>query len=218
MEFTFDLHTHTVASGHAYSTVQEMAKAAADKGLKLLGITEHAQGIPGTCDEIYFHNMRIIPRKMYGIDLMFGSEINIIDHDGTLSMEEKLIEKTLDIRIAGIHLPDDSRIPIDYETIVDAAKENHTLLEINNSSLDSLSSRVGAWQNLQIMLQMCKEKNVPVVAGTDAHFSRAVGVFDHVEVLLEEMDFPEELVVNRSVDVLKQEILQHREIRKIGRD
>ena len=83
---------------------------------------------------------------------MFGSEINIIDHDGTLSMEEKIIEKTLDIRIAGIHLPcyevgtvtqntnayvkaienpmidiishpDDSRIPIDYETIVDAAKE-----------------------------------------------------------------------------------------------
>ena len=231
MEFTLDLHTHTVASGHAYSTVQEMAKAAADKGLKLLGITEHAQGIPGTCDEIYFHNMRIIPRKMYGIDLM----------------EEKIIEKTLDIRIAGIHLPcyevgtvtqntnayvkaienpmidiishpDDSRIPIDYEMIVDAAKENHTLLEINNSSLDSLSSRVGAWQNLQIMLQMCEEKKVPVVAGTDAHFSSAVGVFDHVEVLLQEMNFPEELVVNRSVDVLKQEILQHREIRKIGRD
>ena len=100
MEFTFDLHTHTVASGHAYSTVQEMAKAAADKGLKLLGITEHAQGIPGTCDEIYFHNMRIIPRKMYGIDLMFGSEINIIDHDGTLSMEEKIIDYISGIEVA----------------------------------------------------------------------------------------------------------------------
>ena len=161
--------------------------------------------------------------------------------------ELQKLEEESDIRIAGIHLPcyevgtvtqntnayvkaienpmidiishpDDSRIPIDYETIVDAAKENHTLLEINNSSLDSLSSRVGAWQNLQIMIQMCKEKKVPVVAGTDAHFSSAVGVFDHVEVLLQEMNFPEELVVNRSVDVLKQEILQHREIRKIGRD
>ena len=226
MEFTLDLHTHTVASGHAYSTVQEMAKAAADKGLKLLGITEHAQGIPGTCDEIYFHNMRIIPRKMYGIDLMFGSEINIIDHDGTLSYEVGTVTQNTNAYVKAIENPmidiishpDDSRIPIDYETIVDAAKENHTLLEINNSSLDSLSSRVGAWQNLQIMLQMCEEKKVPVVAGTDAHFSSAVGVFDHVEVLLEEMNFPEELVVNRSVDVLKQEILQHREIRKIGRD
>ena len=178
---------------------------------------------------------------------MFGSEINILDYDGTLSMDEKLIERTLDIRIAGIHLPcyevgsivqntnaclkaienpmidiishpDDSRVPIDYETIVDAAKENHTLLEINNSSLDSLSSRVGAWQNLQEMLHMCAEKKVPVVAGTDAHFSRAVGVFDHVEVLLEEMNFPEELVVNSSVDLLKEQISKHREIRKIGRN
>lgn len=246
MEFKFDLHTHTIASGHAYSTVQEMAKAAADKGLELLGITEHAKGIPGTCDEIYFHNMRIIPRKMYGIDLMFGSEINIIDYDGNLSMDAELIEKTLDIRIAGIHTPcyeigsvaqntqayvkaienpmidiishpDDARIPINYETIVDAAKENHTLLEINNSSLDCLSSRVNAWENLQIMLRLCEEKNVLVVADTDSHISTAVGVFDHVEVLLKEMNFPEELVVNRSVDLLKQEILKHREIRKIGR-
>ena len=247
MKIKTDTHSHTIASGHAYSTIREMAKAGAEAGLEMLAITEHAPMMPETCGRFYFSNLGIIPRKMYGIDLMFGSEINIIDHDGTLSMEEKIIEKTLDIRIAGIHLPcyevgtvtqntnayvkaienpmidiishpDDSRIPIDYETIVDAAKENHTLLEINNSSLDSLSSRVGAWQNLQIMLQMCEEKKVPVVAGTDAHFSSAVGVFDHVEVLLQEMNFPEELVVNRSVDVLKQEILQHREIRKIGRD
>ena len=81
-----------------------------------------------------------------------------------------------------------------------------------------MEKKLQAWQNQQIMLQMCEEKKVPVVAGTDAHFSSAVGVFDHVEVLLQEMNFPEELVVNRSVDVLKQEILQHREIRKIGRD
>ena len=28
-----DAHTHTVASGHAYSSLQEMVRAAADKGL-----------------------------------------------------------------------------------------------------------------------------------------------------------------------------------------
>ena len=44
-----DLHTHTVASGHAYCTLREMAKAASDKGLELLGITEHAPKMPGTC-------------------------------------------------------------------------------------------------------------------------------------------------------------------------
>lgn len=34
-----DAHTHTVASGHAYSSLQEMAKAAAEKGLEVLGLT-----------------------------------------------------------------------------------------------------------------------------------------------------------------------------------
>ena len=43
-----DLHTHTVASGHAYCTLREMARAASDKGLELLGITEHAPKMPGT--------------------------------------------------------------------------------------------------------------------------------------------------------------------------
>lgn len=246
MEFKLDVHTHTIASGHAYATVMEMVKAASERGLELIGITEHAKGIPGTCDSMYFHNMKVIPRKMYGVEVMMGAEINILDYDGTLSLDEKIIDKTLDIRIAGIHdpcytvgtiaqntqalvkaienpqvdiisHPDDSRIPVDYETIVDAAKENHTLLEINNSSLDCLSSRVGAWDNLQVMLRFCEDKKVPVIANTDSHFADAVGVFDHVSVLLEEMNFPEELVVNRSVDLLKEQIQKHRTIRKIGK-
>ena len=40
MNIELDMHTHTLASGHAFSTLQEMAQAASDKGLKLLGITE----------------------------------------------------------------------------------------------------------------------------------------------------------------------------------
>ena len=46
MNIELDMHTHTLASGHAFSTIQEMAKAGAEKGLKLLGITEHTPGIP----------------------------------------------------------------------------------------------------------------------------------------------------------------------------
>ena len=49
-----DVHTHTIASGHAYSTLQEMIDSAKTKGLKLLGITEHTNKMPGTCSEIYF--------------------------------------------------------------------------------------------------------------------------------------------------------------------
>ena len=37
-----DIHTHTIASGHAYGTIREMAQAAASKKLKILGLTEPA--------------------------------------------------------------------------------------------------------------------------------------------------------------------------------
>ena len=48
MDILLDVHTHTIASGHAFSSLQEMAKSAAEKRLRLLGITEHTPGIPGT--------------------------------------------------------------------------------------------------------------------------------------------------------------------------
>ena len=47
MEYYLDSHAHTIASGHAYNTIFEMAEAAAQKGLKLLALTEHAVAMPG---------------------------------------------------------------------------------------------------------------------------------------------------------------------------
>ena len=93
-----DLHTHTIVSGHAYCTLREMAKAAADKGLELLGITEHAPKMPGTCHLFYFDNLRIVPRELYGIELVLGSEVNILDAKGTVDLPQKTMEK-LDIII-----------------------------------------------------------------------------------------------------------------------
>ena len=88
-----DLHTHTIVSGHAYSTLREMAKAASDKGLELLGITEHAPKMPGTCHLFYFDNLRIVPRELYGIELVLGSEVNILDAKGTVDLPQKTMEK-----------------------------------------------------------------------------------------------------------------------------
>ena len=75
MDILLDVHTHTIASGHAFSSLQEMVKSAAEKRLRLLGITEHTPGIPGTCDLIYFRNLHVVPRKMYGVELLLGAEI-----------------------------------------------------------------------------------------------------------------------------------------------
>ena len=56
-----------------------MAKAGFDKGLKLLGITEHAPGIPGTVDPFYYLNLEVIPRTIYGVEVLHGSEINVLN-------------------------------------------------------------------------------------------------------------------------------------------
>ena len=56
-----DLHTHTIATGHAYGTITEMVHAAALKDLPILGITEHAPSMPGSCGEMQFCNFKVIP-------------------------------------------------------------------------------------------------------------------------------------------------------------
>lgn len=218
-----DLHTHTLASGHAFGTITEMAEAAAERGIEILGITEHAKGIPGTCEDIYFSNLRVVPREVKGIKLLLGSEINIIDYEGNLSMDENLM-KRLDIRIAGIHgqcyrfgsmeentnavigaiknplvdvisHPDDSFCPLDYERIVKAAGEYHTLLEFNNNSL-RMTSRKNVFENQVMLLRLCKQQNQPVLISSDAHFPTDIGNTDEVERVFAEVGFPEELIIN----------------------
>ena len=173
MEILVDTHSHTIASGHAYSTLSEMARAAAAKGLQALAITEHAPQLEKTCGLFYFMNYDVIPRQMNGVQLLMGAELNIMDSDGTVDLPEDVC-KGLDIAIASIHPPcyqseatvenntrayvevmkkpyiniighpDDSRVPVDYEVLVKTAKETGTLLELNNSSLRPQSSRVNA--------------------------------------------------------------------------
>lgn len=234
MKIELDMHTHTLASGHAFSTIQEMAKAGAEKGLKLLGITEHTPGIPGTCDPIYFRNLHVVPRQMYGIELMLGAEINILDSKGNIDADEELM-KRLDIRIAGIHLlcyehgtmeentygmvqairhpyiqiishPGDGTAKLNFEPIVLASKESGTLLEINNSSLKPTRNKVDARDNNLEILRLCKRYEVPVILGSDAHISFDIANYEHLYPLLQETEFPEELIVNRSVELFKKHL------------
>lgn len=232
-----DVHTHTIASGHAYATLTEMAKAASEKGLKLLGITEHAKGITGTCEDIYFVNLKVVPRQMFGIELMLGAEINILDYQGTLSLGKRYM-KYLDLRIAGIHKmcyqsgtprqntdavlgaianpfvdiishPDDGDCPLIYEEIVLAAKKHHTLLEVNNNSLRS-PSRKNVHENVLTFLALCKKHRVPIIASSDAHYTTDIANLDHALPVLLEVDFPMELVINYDLEQFKEYIAFNR--------
>jgi len=224
MKTLFDPHTHTIASGHAYSTLQEMAQAASQKGLQILGITEHAPGIPGTCDPIYFRNMHVIPRVMYGVRLLMGVELNILDTTGCLDLDERHY-RCCDIRIAGIHQlcweggtraqnteamlaaihnpwthiishPGDGTAELDFEPIVRAARDTQTLLEINSSSMiPSRHKEVARPNNIEI-LRLCRQMDVPVILGSDAHISYSIADYRYALPLLQETGFPDELVMN----------------------
>lgn len=229
MNLVADIHTHTIASGHAYGTMREMAQAAADRKLKVLGITEHAPGIPGTTEPFYFGNFEVVPKTIYGVRVIHGSEINVLN-DGTLSLEEQYIQK-LDFAMAGIHVqcyqdagkekntqniiscmqhpkvrlithPDDDHTPLDYESLVRAAGETHTALEVNNSSLVRKDRRLHCYENYRCMLKWCEKFRVPVIVSSDAHDPSWVGRFELAVELLEEVSFPEELVLNRDAEGL----------------
>lgn len=224
MRYKLDVHTHTIASGHAYSTIEEMARAAARKGLEILGITEHAPGIPGTCDPIYFRNLHVVPREMFGVRLLLGAELNILDVNGTLDLDEHYY-RMLDLRIAGIHSlcwqggtreentagmvaaiqnpwthiishPGDGTALLDFLPIVLAAKESHTLLEINNSSLNPVRNKEAARANNLEILRLCRRYEVPVLLGSDAHIAFSIADYGFILPLLAETAFPEGLILN----------------------
>ena len=234
MRDVLDLHTHTIASGHAYNTMMEMIHEAQNKGLDVYGITEHAPRMKGTCTDFYFHNLKVVPRKHGDLELLLGVELNILDEHGTVDLEEPHL-RDMDVTIASLHTPciqpgsreyntqclistmknphiniighpDDGIYPLEYVPIVEAAKETNTLLEVNNNSLNPAGSRKHTRENLIAMLELCKEYKQPVIMNSDSHVFCDVARRDFSEKLIKEIDFPEELIVNRSVDVFKEYI------------
>lgn len=228
MKIYMDLHTHTTASGHGYSTLQENIAAAKERGLTYLGLSEHAPSLPGGPHIFFFGNYRCIPRQYGDLRLLCGVEANIMDYDGTLDMPEELLQK-MDYVIASMHVPcvapgteeentrasilamknpyvkilghpDDSRYALDREAVVLAAKEEQVAIEINNSSLNPLSARKGGRENILTLLKLCKRHEVPVLLSTDSHISYSVADFTETFAVLEETGFPEELVLNARPD------------------
>ena len=235
MKIAIDTHSHTIASGHAYCTIREMAAAAAKKGLSGLAITEHAPTMPGTCHAFYFSNLKVLPRQMSGVEMLFGVELNILDSNGNIDLSEALL-KEMDLVIASLHLPcftkeadkeeytnaylnvmknpyvdiighpDDGRIPVDYEKIVQAAAKYGKILEVNNSSLTPGGVRQNARENQHTILELCKIYKVPVTLSSDAHVDSDVGNVRYSLEVVRECGFPEELIVNTSVEKLKEYI------------
>ena len=224
MKYLSDLHTHSIVSGHAYSTLLENINYCAEKGIKILGTSEHAPTMPGAPHYWYFGNMKVVPRVINGVTILRGCEANILDIDGSLDMTDES-SRNLDYMIASFHEPvfkpkskeentaailnvmdkydkveilghlGNPNYELDYEAIVKKAKEKNIMIEINNSSLLG-SSRVGSDVNCKKVALLCREIGTKVILTSDSHINTCIGVFNKGIELLEEIQMPKELVMN----------------------
>ena len=224
MKIIADIHTHTIASGHAYSTLKENIEQASRTGLAYLGVSDHTPGMPNATCEGYFHNLKVIRKEINGVRILKGAEANITDARGTIDLPYEASEY-LDYVIASLHdliiddmgiilntqamigamanpqvkvigHPDDDRFPLDYRAVASAARVMGAALELNNSSLSPYSSRSGGVRNARKMLEECARAGAKIMVGSDSHIWYNTGNFEYALALLEECRFPYELVVN----------------------
>ncbi len=221
MKIIADMHTHTVASTHAYSTVKEMAEAAHDASLEFLAITDHTPASTDGPHIWHFHNLhKAIPRELFGVKIIYGAESSVTDYEGNIDLPDKECT-ALDWIIGSVHtdilcpgtyeqntsaylglaknpLVDvighcaNVRFEFDYEKGIKAFREYDKLVEINESTL--------LWKNTadnyRKIIPLCKKYGVSVIVNSDAHFYTAVGQAENSLKMLNEFDYPKELIVS----------------------
>ena len=225
MKFVADMHTHTIACTHAYSTITENAGAAAERGLSYIAMTDHSVMMPDSPHEWHFCNMRVIPDFLYGVRIIKGIEADIISFDGKLDVNEYIYDN-VDFMVASMHGPcmpfgteeqitnaylgvldnpkvfvlghtDSPEYPFDVERVTKACKEKKVAIEFNVSRFRSNRSI----QRLKhLILPVCAKTGCSIIVNSDAHFHDKVGDFDKAVALLKEIDFPNELVLNADID------------------
>lgn len=240
MRIIADMHTHSLVSGHAYSTLQENIQVAAARGLQYLATTEHGPAMPGAPGAIYFANFRALPDSIAGVRLIKGVEANILNLAGELDLPDRYLRR-LEYVAVGLHVdclppasveantqavlaalqnpwvstlvhPGNPRFPIDCRQVVQAAADRGVLIEINNSSLTV--SRPGSQPTCAQIARLAAELGCRIVLGSDAHWSGDVGGLNEALDLALQAGVPEAAIVNlhpAAIDGLLAEQAQRRE-------
>ena len=229
MKLIADLHTHTIASTHAYATVTEMSNEASKLGLFAIAITDHARTMPGAPGPFYFESLGLLPEYLQGVRLLRGIEANICDYDGNIDVEASL-QQNLDWIVASMHtitldgkatvekctnaylkLAENPNVNVighsgseyfkyDYDKVIPVFAKNGKLVEINDSAFRYGRDYVG---NCVTIAKLCKKYGARICVDTDAHFTNTLGRAYNTLEMLEDIDFPEKLIVNTSVENLK---------------
>ncbi|MDE9382013.1 phosphatase [Vibrio alginolyticus] len=225
MELKVDTHTHTYASGHAYSTLIENAKSAKQNGLTMFCTTDHSESMPGAPHYWFFSNQRVLPRFIEGVAIIRGVESNIMNTQGEIDIHPS-VDKNLDWVIASFHEPvfrpsnsvahteallnvikggrvdalghlGNPNFDFDFEAVIQCAVEHNVAIEINNTTLKG-NSRVGSVDRCYEIARIAKAKGAFITSGSDAHFCNDVGGLDLVSALLDEVGIDSNKVITHS--------------------
>ncbi|NLY53618.1 MAG: phosphatase [Firmicutes bacterium] len=242
MKVIADMHTHSIVSGHAYSTLQENLQAAAERGLLYMATTEHGPAMPHAPHRYYFGNLRVLPDEIYGVRLIKGIEANVLNVDGELDLSDRYLKK-LEYVAVGLHSdciqpgsqesntrallaamrnpnvdaivhPGNPRFPIDFCAVLAAASEQGILIEINNSSL--LGSRRGSEERCREIAELAAKNKMTVVLGSDAHWSGQVGKLDLALKLALEAGIQPENIINLSAASMEAYLAKRRQRKQGG--
>ncbi|HJO94331.1 MAG TPA: phosphatase [Victivallales bacterium] len=229
MNIKIDLHIHTVACGHAYSTFTEIIKDASEKKMETIAITEHgpAHDPKGTTLD-FFNTYRVLPDEFNGVRILKGCEANIITNSGEIDLPENLLKK-MDIIIASFHTnckksgtveentqayinamrnpyidiighPDDiNYFPYCPDKLVKAAIDNDVALELNNSSA---LARPGSGKLCIEMLKAAKKYGAKLSIGSDSHYHTSIGIFDYAIKLIKDLEIDKNKIINLSKESL----------------
>lgn len=236
MKILADLHLHTVASGHAYSTVDEYLNLAKKLGLQYVAFTDHGPAMPGGAHYYHFCNLKALPRRWKGLTIIKGIEANIINDQGELDLPQKDLE-SLELVLIAFHPrcgyknnnpkkntkalkramenpavkviahPANIYYPVDIREIVGYAKETGVLIEINNATFAGWA-RQGSAANCLAFAKEVKRQNWYVCLGSDSHYSDTLGQFKESLSAILEAQIPSDHVINTSSELIKEWILE----------
>jgi len=222
-----DLHTHSLASTHAYSTVGELLGTAAALGLDALALTDHGPALPDAPHLWHFENQRVLPRRVGTVRLLRGCEVNIRTLAGDVDLDERMLG-LLDWVVASFHEPCLSpgtvaqhteaylnvlanpgvdslghtgsiQFPYEIDEVVKACRDRGRTIEINAGSF---KVRPRSLPNCRRIAESCAKHGTSVVVTSDAHSHWDVGDVGAVFAMLDEIGFPEKLVLNADADRL----------------
>lgn len=222
--YPVDLHMHTVASAHAYSTLYDYVAEAKRKGITLFAITDHGPDMVDAPHYWHFVNMRVLPRRVDGVGILRGIEANIKNLAGDIDCTGPMLD-SLDLIIAGFHEtvfppkdkaantqamiaamaqgdvhiishPGNPSYPIDIPMVAAAAAKYQVALELNNSSFSH--SRKGSEDNCRAIAIAVRDAGGWLSLGSDSHVAFSIGEFGHCERIIEEIQFPQERILNVS--------------------